>query len=172
MYMSAVVVGIERGHCRHRQAARAKVGDNVVQILDAITCRGSWGYAGPWRARRVALIRPAVLVPPRRHEDDLVDGVGVEKAKHRVKVRTRQHVGVFLGEVAPAAAAVWLIADRNRRAHLSPDRPSKILLAQVGTLSFSHPLFGVSVLFIYLSLIAFDGRLLRATSQMFLPCID
>jgi len=25
-----------------------------------------------------------------------------------------------------------------------PDRPSKILLAQVGTLSFSHPLFGVS----------------------------
>ena len=148
MYMSAVVVGIERGHCRHRQAARAKVGDNVVQILDAITCRGSWGYAGPWRARRVALIRPAVLVPPRRHEDDLVDGVGVEKAKHRVKVRTRQHVGVFLGEVAPAAAAVWLIADRNRRAHLSPDRPSKILLAQVGTLSFSHPLFGLSVLFI------------------------
>ena len=111
MYMSAVVVGIERGHCRHRQAARAKVGDNVVQILDAITCRGSWGYAGPWRARRVALIRPAVLVPPRRHEDDLVDGVGVEKAKHRVKVRTRQHVGVFLGEVAPAAAAVWLIAE-------------------------------------------------------------
>ena len=32
-----------------------------------------------------------------------------------------------------------------------PDRPYKILLAQVGTLSFSHPLFGVSVLFIYLS---------------------
>ena len=31
-----------------------------------------------------------------------------------------------------------------------PDRPYKILLAQVGTLSFSHPLFGVSVLFIYL----------------------
>ena len=30
-----------------------------------------------------------------------------------------------------------------------PDRPYKILLAQVGTLSFSHPLFGVSVLFIY-----------------------
>ena len=30
-----------------------------------------------------------------------------------------------------------------------PDRPSKILLVQVGTLSFSHPLFGVSVLFIY-----------------------
>ena len=29
-----------------------------------------------------------------------------------------------------------------------PDRPSKILLVQVGTLSFSHPLFGVSVLFI------------------------
>ena len=29
-----------------------------------------------------------------------------------------------------------------------PDRPYKILLAQVGTLSFSHPLFGVSVLFI------------------------
>ena len=31
-----------------------------------------------------------------------------------------------------------------------PDRPYKILLVQVGTLSFSHPLFGVSVLFIYL----------------------
>ena len=30
-----------------------------------------------------------------------------------------------------------------------PDRPYKILLAQVGTVSFSHPLFGVSVLFIY-----------------------
>ena len=29
-----------------------------------------------------------------------------------------------------------------------PDRPYKILLAQVGTLSFSHPLFGVSVLFL------------------------
>ena len=28
-----------------------------------------------------------------------------------------------------------------------PDRPSKILLVQVGTLSFSHPSFGVSVLF-------------------------
>ena len=36
-----------------------------------------------------------------------------------------------------------------------PYRPSKILLVQVGTLSFSHPLFGVSVLFIYL----FDGFL-------------
>jgi len=36
-----------------------------------------------------------------------------------------------------------------------PDRPYKILLVQVGTLSFSHPLFGVSVLFIYL----FDGLL-------------
>ena len=33
-----------------------------------------------------------------------------------------------------------------------PDRPYKILLAQVGTLSFSHPLFGVSVLFINLEL--------------------
>ena len=31
-----------------------------------------------------------------------------------------------------------------------PDRPYKILLAQVGTLSFSHPSFGVPVLFIYL----------------------
>ena len=32
-----------------------------------------------------------------------------------------------------------------------PDRPYKILLAQVGrTLSFSLPLFGVSALFIYL----------------------
>ena len=31
-----------------------------------------------------------------------------------------------------------------------PDRPYKILLVQVGTLSFSQPLFGVSVLFIYL----------------------
>ena len=30
-----------------------------------------------------------------------------------------------------------------------PDRPYKILLVQVGTLSFSHPSFGVSVLFIY-----------------------
>ena len=30
-----------------------------------------------------------------------------------------------------------------------PDRPSKILLVQVGTLSFSHPSFGVSVVFIY-----------------------
>ena len=28
-----------------------------------------------------------------------------------------------------------------------PDRPSKILLVQVGTLSLSHPLFGVFVLF-------------------------
>ena len=32
-----------------------------------------------------------------------------------------------------------------------PDRPYKILLrVQVGTLSFSHPSFGVRVLFIYL----------------------
>ena len=31
-----------------------------------------------------------------------------------------------------------------------PDRPYKILLVQVGTLSFSHPSFGVPVLFIYL----------------------
>ena len=31
-----------------------------------------------------------------------------------------------------------------------PDRPYKILLVQVGTLSFSHPSFGVSVVFIYL----------------------
>ena len=30
-----------------------------------------------------------------------------------------------------------------------PDRPYKILLVQVGTLSFSHPLFGLPVLFIY-----------------------
>ena len=30
-----------------------------------------------------------------------------------------------------------------------PDRPYKILLVQVGTLSFSHPSFGVPVLFIY-----------------------
>ena len=29
-----------------------------------------------------------------------------------------------------------------------PDRPYKILLVQVGTLSFSHPSFGVSVVFI------------------------
>ena len=29
-----------------------------------------------------------------------------------------------------------------------PDRPYKILLVQVGTLSFSHPSFGVPVLFI------------------------
>ena len=33
-----------------------------------------------------------------------------------------------------------------------PDRPYKILLVQVGTLSFSHPSFGVSVVFIYPSL--------------------
>ena len=33
-----------------------------------------------------------------------------------------------------------------------PDRPYKILLVQVGTLSFSHPSFGVPVLFIYLLL--------------------
>ena len=32
-----------------------------------------------------------------------------------------------------------------------PDRPYKILLVQVGTLSFSHPSFGVRVLFIYLA---------------------
>ena len=31
-----------------------------------------------------------------------------------------------------------------------PDRPYKILLVQVGTLSFSHPSFGVSAVFIYL----------------------
>ena len=30
-----------------------------------------------------------------------------------------------------------------------PDRPYKILVLQVGTLSFSHPSFGVPVLFIY-----------------------
>ena len=30
-----------------------------------------------------------------------------------------------------------------------PDRPYKILLVQVGTLSFSHPSFGVPVLFFY-----------------------
>ena len=34
-----------------------------------------------------------------------------------------------------------------------PDRPYKILLVQVGTLSFSHPSFGVSVVFIYLFLL-------------------
>ena len=39
-----------------------------------------------------------------------------------------------------------------------PDRPYKILLAQVGTLSFSHPLFGVSVLFIYLLLAVLPQR--------------
>ena len=33
-----------------------------------------------------------------------------------------------------------------------PDRPYKILLVQVGTLSFSHPSFGVPVLFIYLGI--------------------
>ena len=33
-----------------------------------------------------------------------------------------------------------------------PDRPYKILLVQVGTLSFSHPSFGVPVLFIYSTL--------------------
>ena len=33
-----------------------------------------------------------------------------------------------------------------------PDRPYKILLVQVGTLSFSHPSFGVPVLFIHLYL--------------------
>ena len=32
----------------------------------------------------------------------------------------------------------------------SSHRPYKILLVQVGTLSFSHPSFGVPVLFIYL----------------------
>ena len=32
------------------------------------------------------------------------------------------------------------------------DRPSEILLVQVGTLSFSHPSFGMSVLFIYTGL--------------------
>ena len=37
---------------------------------------------------------------------------------------------------------------RSRRAHLSPDRSSKILLVQVGTLSSSHPSFGVSVFFL------------------------
>ena len=41
-----------------------------------------------------------------------------------------------------------------------PDRPYKILLVQVGTLSFSHPSFGVPVLFIYLfkSCETEDGR--------------
>ena len=34
-----------------------------------------------------------------------------------------------------------------------PDRPYKILLAQVGTLSFLPPFFGVSVLFIYLFIV-------------------
>ena len=40
-----------------------------------------------------------------------------------------------------------------------PDRPYKILLVQVGTLSFSHPSFGVPVLFIYLFInISYHGR--------------
>ena len=43
-----------------------------------------------------------------------------------------------------------------------PDRPYKILLVQVGTLSFSHPSFGVSVLFIYLHW-ARDWRALALT---------
>jgi len=51
-------------------------------------------------------------------------------------------------------------------AHLSGDRPYKILLAQVGTLSFSHPLFGVSVSFIYLSLRF--GLLIKASVPFFL----
>ena len=34
-----------------------------------------------------------------------------------------------------------------------PDRPYKILLVQVGTLSFSHPSFGVPVLFIELEVL-------------------
>ena len=37
-----------------------------------------------------------------------------------------------------------------------PDRPYKILLVQVGTLSFSHPSFGVSVVFIYYGARGFD----------------
>ena len=40
-----------------------------------------------------------------------------------------------------------------------PDRPYKILLVQVGTLSFSHPSFGVYVVFIYL----WDWRALALT---------
>ena len=35
-----------------------------------------------------------------------------------------------------------------------PDRPYKILLVQVGTLSFSHPSFGVYVVFIYLFILS------------------
>jgi len=46
-----------------------------------------------------------------------------------------------------------------------PDRPYKILLAQVGTLSFSHPLFGVSVLFIYSLQAARDWRTLALTQD-------
>ena len=46
-----------------------------------------------------------------------------------------------------------------------PDRPYKILLAQVGTLSFSHPLFGVSVLFIYLETEEGDATEEEATRE-------
>ena len=48
-----------------------------------------------------------------------------------------------------------------------PDRPYKILLAQVGTPSFSHRLFGVSVLFIYLFIYTGHGtrkRILQLNS--------
>ena len=44
-----------------------------------------------------------------------------------------------------------------------PDRPYKILLVQVGTLSFSHPSFGVPVLFIYLH--RFDTGTKRSTAD-------
>ena len=44
--------------------------------------------------------------------------------------------------------------NKKQAAVVVPDRPYKILLAQVGgdpvpALSFSHPLFGVSVLFLF-----------------------
>ena len=41
-----------------------------------------------------------------------------------------------------------------------PDRPYKILLVQVGTLSFSHASFGVPVLFIYLDLRTYTSVIL------------
>ena len=54
-------------------------------------------------------------------------------------------------------------AEKKLRCRLAPIvlPRSEILLVQVGTLSFSHPSFGMSVLFIYTGLARTGTRLVR-----------
>ena len=51
-----------------------------------------------------------------------------------------------------------------------PDRPYKVLLVQVGTLSFSHPSFGVPVIYLFIYLLDWHPSL--ASSVFFLFPLD